>query len=154
MTDYQQNPVSQATWPWAAPPVAPKVSPAAHGRKKVIITTPIALAIAYSVHRFLGHTIMAYVITSIALFIAFSAFVLPSVFAAIDRFFLRLGHYIGVTVTWLLLVPFFFIFFVPGHALFALFGKDPMARRRLPGDQSGWHQHPGITRTEHFKRQH
>lgn len=154
MTDYPQNPVSKATWPWVAPPTEQKSPPASHGRKKVLITTPIALGIAYCVHRFLNHTIMAYVIMCIALFIAFSAFVLPPVYAAIDRFFLRLGHWVGATVTWLLLVPFFVIFFIPGRALFSLFGKDPMARRRLPADQSGWHQHPGITRAEHFKRQH
>lgn len=154
MTDYQQNLVSQATWRWMDPPGTSGHAPKGPNRMKVLITTPIALAIAYAIHHFFHHTTMAWVVAGIALFIAFSAAALPPVYAAIDRAFLKFGHWVGVGVTWLLLVPFFYLMFVPGHAILALFGKDPLARRRLPAGASAWRKHPGITRVEHFRRQH
>ena len=155
MAEFEQNQVSKTTWNWTASEdedVAQKTT--SHSHKKVLITTPIALGIAFFVYRVLQHTTMACIIVGISLFIAFSAFVMPSVYRSIDGFFQKLAHWIGIGMTWLLLVPAFFILFLPGRIFFLLRGKDPLRLKLLPDESSYWIPHPGVTREEHYRRQH
>ena len=155
MAEFEQNRVSKTTWNWTGSedPAAAK-SRSGHDRKKVLITTPIALGIAYCVHRFLHHTTMAFIIVGIALFIAFSAFCLPGVYRGIDGFFQKFARWVGVAMTWILLVPAFFILFIPGRILFLLGGKDPLRLKFLPEEASYWIPHRGVTRDDHYRKQH
>ena len=155
MAEFEQNRVSKTTWNWTASEAVEVVkNSSSHDRKKVLITTPIAFLIAYCVHRFLHHTTMAWIIVGIASFIAFSAFFLPPVYRAIDRFFQAFARWVGVAMTYLLLVPAFFILFLPVRAVFAMGGKDPMRLKLLPDEPSYWLEHPGVTRDDHYRKQH
>lgn len=60
----------------------------------------------------------------------------------------------GKGITFLLLVPFFYLVFVPGRLLLALSGRDPL-NRRFPSDEpSYWVKRaPGIS-PAHYKKQY
>lgn len=155
MATFEQNQVSKVTWRWTHSDEQATAKPESKKHdKKVFISTPIALGIAYCVHRYSSHPKMAFVIAGIALFIAFSAFVLPTVYEAIDGFFQTFARWVGTGMTWILLVPFFFLFFVPGRILFKLSGKDSLRLNFLPKEDSYWIPHPGVTREDHYRKQH
>ena len=66
MGSFEQNRVSKVTWDWTGSGDQQAESAStSHGHKKVLITTPIALLIAYCIHRFLHHTTMAWVVVGI-----------------------------------------------------------------------------------------
>lgn len=151
MTEFKQSKVSREVWPWVSPPAPPppRMSP----RVKVLISTPIAYGIAaFMVWR--GHRIGPATVVTIATVIAVCGFFIPAAFAAIERFFLRFAAVVATTLTWLLLVPVFYLIFAPAHWMLALRGKDPMFRR-CPTDQTTyWVDRPPITRENYYRSQH
>ncbi len=78
---------------------------------------------------------------------------IPPLHAAITRFGLWLGRVIGVGMTWLLLVPFFYLFFTTARVFLTLRGKDPLTRRWNPQAASYWADRQPALDDKHFLRQ-
>jgi hypothetical protein len=65
-----------------------------------------------------------------------------------------LTKFVSIIVTWLLLVPFYYLCFVPGRLIQLLSGKDPM-ERRFPGKvPSYWKKYNSHPDPQHWKRQY
>ena len=96
---------------------------------------------------------MAGVAWGMGALIAVSGFFLPSLFRAIERLGGRLGHGTGVALTYLLLVPFYFLVFVPARAALALRGKDPMQRRFPAPEASCWTPKKTNPQLNHYRKQ-
>ena len=62
----------------------------------------------------------------------------PHLLVPVRRFGLSLGRAVGIALTWLLLVPFFLLFIVPGGILLRLRGRDPLSRGALEPGMTGW----------------
>jgi len=90
----------------------------------------IGLAIGFSVAAFLffkkDHTLLALLIASISTSIATCAFFIPSAHHAIQKSFAWLAHWVGQILAYILLVPLFYLFFVPSRIVRGLLGKDPL----------------------------
>ena len=87
---------------------------------------------------------MAYVVLSIASLIMLSALFSPTgAFLAIERMFNALGRPIGRAVTWLLLVPLFYLFFYPFGRLFRRGRRDMLQRYQDPEATTYWEPHEG-----------
>ena len=66
-------------------------------------------------------------------------------YLGIERLFDLLGRLLGRGMTWLLLVPIFFLFFLPFGALLRRGRRDRLKRWFDPEADSYWEQHEGPT---------
>jgi peptidoglycan biosynthesis protein MviN/MurJ (putative lipid II flippase) len=64
------------------------------------------------------------------------------VYDRMDGFVAATARLAGIILTWLLLVPFFGLVFVPAKALIALSRKDPLCRRFRTEHKTFWVSHP------------
>jgi hypothetical protein len=52
----------------------------------------------------------------------------PAAYGGLDRFGRGLGHAVGIGLTWILLVPFFYLCFTAGRIILLMLRRDPMQR--------------------------
>ena len=150
MTNYIQNKVSATVWPWVNPNAA--LANGEHSLKSTLIGLVVG-SLAGTWFFFKHHQTLAYVVWSIAALIFISAICIKPLHKALMKFFGIIGFIVGKTLTWILLVPFFYICFPIGHFFNALFGKDPMTRKCPTDLPSYWVDRPAITDKEYYKRQ-
>lgn len=152
MERYQQNPVSEAIWPWArAPEAKPRregPSPAGVVARFAVVSAVAALMIRW------GHRVPAAVLFGLGVFILVSGFFLPRAFAAFERLVGLFARGVGLALTWLLLVPFFYLFFVPGRLILRLQGKDPLHRQFPSPEKTCWTPHHRIGGVEQYRKQY
>jgi len=61
---------------------------------------------------------------------------------------------LGIVLTWILLVPFFYLCFPVGRLLITLSRKDPLHREFLPKDRSYWSEHRPLPEAQRYQRQY
>ena len=154
MTEYRQNHVSRVVWPWLAVTDRPAAPTGMSARKKVLITTPIAYAIAGLIYVLTHHVVGPIAVVVIATAIAFCGFFIPPAYAAIERFFFAFGALVAAALTWILLVPVFYLVFLPARIILTLKKSDPM-KRACPSDEATyWTTRPPIERKNYYRSQH
>lgn len=79
---------------------------------------------------------------------------LPTVFDATQRFAAALARVIGVAVTWLLLVPFFYLCFVPCRIIRSIFGKDALRLKFRSDEATCWVVRVRIIDPDTYKNQY
>jgi hypothetical protein len=86
------------------------------------------------------------VVLTVASIVGISALASPlGLYAAIERLFLTLGRVTGRLLTWILLVPVFYGFFVPFGLLMRRGRRDRLQRRLEPDAPTYWEPHAGPT---------
>jgi len=96
----------------------------------------------------------AITVTAVALYVIISGLFIPKLFLATQRAFRVFGRWVGAALTWLLLVPFFVLVFIPGRLVLMLSRKDPLTRR-FPGDgMTSWHTHQVRADKSHYRKQY
>lgn len=78
----------------------------------------------------------------------------PAVFFALEHLGRKLGTGVALLVTWCVLVPFFYLCFVPGRLLLAFLGKDPLDRGMNASVTSYWRDWPHSQAPETYTRQY
>ena len=126
-----QADVARAAWPWRDVAKAPDASPK-HAVQRAWIQAAIMLAVAALLFFVFHRTILPVVVTVLALATLMLGLFWAKGFLALERFWLRAAHGVGVGLGWVLLTPFFFLCFMPARLVLAMRGRDPM-RRRFPG---------------------
>jgi hypothetical protein len=150
--DEIQNVVRQTVWPWDATSKA--VSGGSGGlRTKALTQALIMLAVAalfYYVghHRVLPRVLGVLAVVNVALGLA-----APRAFAALDRALQVFGRWVGQGLSWLLLAPFFYLFFVPARLILAARGKDPMNRRFPDTPASYWTPRRPVKGPDDYRKQ-
>lgn len=153
MADFEQDWVSRAIWRWQGAGEPPRRG-GMDARLKVAISTPIALGIAWGIHRWKGHVVMPLVVAAIALGIGFCGVFVPPAFRAIERGLGRFGAGVATGLNWVLLAPLFFLVFAPIRLGLWLRGKDPMQRACPSGEKTYWIPRRPITRENYYGSQH
>lgn len=100
------------------------------------------------------HHTMAIVVFCIAAFVLLSGLFAPSLHYAFKRIFQKFAVGVGLAMTWLLLLPFFYIFFTVGRLSHIIFKKDPMNRACPTKMDTYWIKHPAMTDIESYSRQY
>jgi len=77
---------------------------------------------------------------------------IPPAYRAINNFVRLSARAVGICTTWLTLVPFFYLCFLPGRLILLLRGKDPMCRKFPGAEPSYWVARPP-QKPDHFRRQ-
>ncbi len=92
------------------------------------------------------------IVMGIAGFILLSALVSPTVvYAGIEKLFDSLGHLLGRAMTWLLMVPLFYLFFLPFGLLFRRGRRDRLRRYSERDAASYWERREGPTAASHSR---
>jgi len=96
----------------------------------------------------------AVTVSCVALYVIITGMLIPRAFLATERFFKAFGHWVGIALTWLLLVPFFALVFVPGRLLLLLTHKDPLTRSFPGPEDSSWQPHRVREDKSHYGKQY
>ena len=119
--------VRRAVWPWDAPP------PAASARHRWCLPT-IRLAVLLGIALLLaglGRPRFALFLSFLGVLLFAATVASPAARRSMDRALGSLGSGVGTALTGLVLVPFFFLCFLPARLFLLATGKDPL-RRKFP----------------------
>ena len=149
-----QNSVSSVVWPWrekdAAKSAPQKTSPAA---ATVLLQAGIMAVIGTALYWWLEHHLMGRIVWGLAAVVLVSGFFIPPVFAAIERFGQALGRWVGAILTWGLLAPFYYLFFLPANLALKIRGKDPLCRRFPSSEPTYWTPRKPVTDAAQYRKQ-
>ena len=151
--ELEQDRVAHAVWRWReAGEKKPDATAARQHRATVQFF--VMLVVGGVLSLFPKTRPMGITVAVLALFVWGSGFWLPRVFDGIDRFFRAFGRIVGISMTWLLLVPFFYLVFVPARIVLWMTGKDPMKRRIRTGEATYWVPRPAARSMESYRKQY
>lgn len=148
--DFKQNKVSQAVWPWLAPSPTDQVTRQA--LPKALLTLAIAWTIA-GLFLYLTYTSMSLLVIILSSFIFFTSQFSPLLFSKIDSVFHKLALYIGQFITYISLVPFFYLCFTSVRLIQLIRKVDPMTRRYNPDAISYWEDNNTKSGKANYRRQ-
>ena len=147
---YEQNCVSQTVWPWQENKTSSNL------KKPSLVISFSSLAFAWIIAVFFyyfNHPTMTVVVVCISSFVFFCGQFLPKVYSVIENLFQKLSGYIGLTLTWLTLVPFFYLCFGGGRIIQKITGKDPMKRNIDNMATSYWSKRKNRFEAEQYRKQ-
>ena len=125
-----------------------------HNLRKRAVIQFIVMACIASFLLFIHHTVLAVIVYSLSALNLIGGLFIPPLFLLFDRFGKFLAVVFGKVLTWVLLVPFFYLCFVPGRLIMLILGKDPMKRKLDPDAETYWMDKKDMHNTDHFKVQY
>ena len=133
-------------WQWQSRlPPGPEADASSRSRRRGVLQAVGGGVVGLGVYQFLSATIGS-VVLGIASVILLSALISPTgLYAGIERLFEALGRLTGSLLTWLLLVPLFYLFFLPFGKLMRRGRRDRLKRFLDPDTGSYWEPHEGPT---------
>lgn len=138
--NYKQNDVSQVVWQWQKP--TGDASAKAVGKDRTLLKAGAQVLVMVAVASLLGfrfgHRIAPILLLGLAAYVLVTALFVRRAYAAFERGVGMFARGVGVALTWLLLVPFFYLAFVPGRLVLMLRGKDLMNRKFPSNEPSYW----------------
>ena len=118
----------------------------------------VGLVLGYSVAAYLffgrGHVVAPAIILTLSTGVALCAVFAPAAYQVLHGFFLRVGHKVGLVLSYLLLVPLFYLFFVPARLLRALTGSDPLRLSAKAARDTYWTPRPVDADPERYRKQY
>lgn len=101
-----------------------------------------------------GRQVAAAVVAGIGALVLLSGLLAPSLFMKIEQGGRWLGKAAGIGLTWLLLVPMFYLVFFPGRLILMMTGNDPMARKFPTKAPTYWIARKPVGSPDEYKRQY
>ncbi len=120
---------------------------------KAVLIQAIVPAVVGLVFLLLAKPVTAYVLWGISGLILVSGLFIPPVFIKIEQFGRWFGKWVGLIMTWVLMIPVFWLIFVPGRVILKLRGIDPMCRKFPTDAKTYWVPRKPVTNLEDYKRQ-
>ncbi len=118
----------------------------------VLIQT-IVPAVVGLIFFFLGKPIASKVFWGISGLLLISGLFITPVFNRIEQFGRWFGKWAGTVITWGLMVPVFYLLFVPGRIILKLRGIDPMSRKFPTQEPTYWVPRKPVKNLDEYKRQ-
>jgi hypothetical protein len=110
-------------------------------------------AVAGLVFLLIGKLLAAKVLWGVSGVLLISGLFIPPVFNRIEQFGRWFGKGVGIAITWILLMPVFYLLFVPGRLILMVRGIDPMCRKFPTAAPTYWVPRKPVTNLEEYKRQ-
>lgn len=106
-----------------------------------------------AVFHYKGRPVAAGILYGVSSVMLVSGLFIPVLFHRIEKLGQALGRVVSTGITWILLVPLFYLVFVPGRLILKLRGLDPMCRQ-FPTDASTyWVPRKPVVNIDEYKRQ-
>ena len=99
------------------------------------------------------HAIAGNIVLAFAAFVFVAGCFIQPLFLAFEKGGRRFGQWVATGVTWLLLVPFFYLCFIPGRIVILLTGKDPLTRRFPSKAATLWVPRPPVKDPSQYGKQ-
>ena len=119
---------SKPAWRWRYQRERPAViRKSSHTGKlifKTVIAFTVAALLAFGFHRIL----FAGIVAGIGLLIFICGLFFPKLYASFERVVGKFAFGVGQILTWILLVPFYYLCFLPARIILLLSKRDPMKR--------------------------
>ena len=154
MSHFEQNAVSRVVWSWTAEAAVNAERKNMPRPMRALIQSVVMVIIALLMFFWIKHEVLATIIIILAGVVLISGVAIPPVFNAIERFGRFLGKIVSKGLTWILLLPFYYICFAVGHFFLVLRGKDPMCREFPTKQDTYWVKRPTIKNLDHYRKQH
>jgi hypothetical protein len=143
---------AEVIWRWREPTLQASGQGASKARIAGTIQGFIGAGVAVAIYLLWSHTIGT-IVFSISAATLLSALVSPlGLYRIIDGVFRSLGTYTGRMLTWLTLVPMFYLFFLPFGLLFRRGRRDRMKRFFEPNEASYWEPHKPFSAADHQRQ--
>lgn len=143
----------QATWDWRGRLAATKTGPDQGHRRQALIQAAVMSLIAAGLYFGLHHHLFARIIWAVAGLVLILGLFFPAAYRPVHAFGQWLGRVVGMALTYLLLVPFFFLFFTPVALLLRLQKRDPLHRHYRDPQWTYWIARNSKERGENIDRQ-
>lgn len=150
---YNQKAVSRVIWPWVRADESVGSENVHAIRVRAGLQFLVSMAAAAFLWWFFGHEVAGIVVLCLGLWILVSGLFLQKAFLTMEKYVGIFAHHVGVVLTWLLLVPFFYLCFFPGHLMIRMFRRDPLRLKLSSSEPTYWTPRAPVTDPEHFKRQ-
>jgi hypothetical protein len=134
-----QSSVSAAIWRWAEPAKKgrPVVTPLQRKRRAVVQACVAGMAGSLLLFVF-HHRVAGTIVLCIGAIVLVTGLFIPPLFEALERMGQKLAAGVGIGLTYALMVPFFYLCFLPGHLLLNLLKKDPLRLRFEKAKETYW----------------
>jgi len=149
MGAYKQNAVSSAIWRWTGDAERQRDDPRRRARRQAVIIAAVAVLLRWV----LGQTLLPMLLLLVALASLVTGRWLPRAYLRSERWAKALGAALGRVVAWLVLAPFFYVFFTIGRCILAMRGRDPM-NRAFPTDLDTYWSGCGRRDVSHVHKQY
>jgi len=128
MSDKNNKISFKPTWKWRYQRNQPAVSRQSSRLGKLIFQSIVAFTVA-GLFAFVFHRVLfAGIVAGIGLLIIICGLFIPRLYAALERIVGIFAFGVGQALTWLLLVPFYYLCFLPARIMLSLMKRDPMKR--------------------------
>jgi hypothetical protein len=146
--------VAAAVWPWrdrrdetvARVPPINRTRAAGEG----LAIAVVAILVAFVLKR----PVAGAVVGCVAAIVLIGGLCVPSLYRGFKRAGAALARGVGFALTWMLLVPFYYICFTTGHVVLWALRKDPLERRFRAPNPSYWVAHRGPRDPASYRRQY
>jgi hypothetical protein len=153
--EFVENVQGRSVLEWQADPRRPVVVRSARPllRRSAMIQAAVMAAVGAGLYFLLGHHFVARIVWGLGGLFLLLGLLLPAAYLPVHRFGRWLGRVVGVLLVYLLLVPFFLLFFFPVSLILRLQGRDPMSRRMRPAGLTYWLPRLRHSDASHYERQ-
>lgn len=146
--------ISEPVWKWWYRRNQPAVNRQKSGLAKIIFQSIIAFAVA-ALFAFIFHRVLfAGIVASIGLIILICGLFIPKVYSAIERIVGVFAFGVGQALTWLLLVPFYYLCFLPARIILSLTKRDPMKRAWDSSAPTYWDEKHDVQDNDRMTKQY
>lgn len=143
---------SIAVWP-VSKQNTPSAAATPH-RLTAVIQAVVILALATLLLVFKKPLVLCLALYTIGALVLFGGLFFPPLHRLFDQAGKWLGRVVGRALTWLLLVPFFYLCFPLGRLILRLRGADPLTRNWDRQAASYWIDRKPVTDAAHYTRQY
>jgi hypothetical protein len=155
MTDTVQNKNNnKSVWPCSKEMTTVTPSLENSLKRRAMVQFVIMLAIALLFLFVFKKPIAGGIVFSLAVIVLISGLFAPSFFLSIEHFGKKLGLWVANGLTWLLLVPFYYLCFLPGRILLSISGKDPLNLKFHSKADTYWVSRKPAKDLEQYEKQH
>lgn len=100
-----------------------------------------------------GRMVAGGVVAGVGAVVLLSGLLVPALFLKLEQGGRWLGKAAGIGLTWLLLVPMYYLVFAPGRLILMMTGNDPMARQFPTKATTYWIMRKPVANPDEYKRQ-
>ncbi len=145
---------TRSVWAWRLETPADRQR-TGHGwlRRRAAIQAVVMAVAGICVDRFLGHGVTAGAIWFLAAVVLVLGLAWPPGYLPVHRFGARLGRWVGVLLSYVMLVPLFYLVFLPVSLWLRLRGRDPLHRRPRDPRHTCWIRRTPGPRSPDYRRQ-
>lgn len=153
MAELDRKEIAVAIWPWREKSASAKEAAAVPKRQRVLLEALVMGGVA-GLLILMRKFWVAAVVGALAVFVLVAGLLVPRLYFDFKKAGNQLGRAVGIGLSWLLLIPVFYLGFTAGRLLLILARKDPLARRFPTREHTYWTPRKPIVGPEHYMRQY